>query len=34
MPTLVVMVGDGTVKKALFLGTLNLKLHCVTDVGV
>ena len=33
MPTLVVMVGDGTVK-APFLGTLNLKLHCVTDVGV
>ncbi|CAN0385300.1 unnamed protein product, partial [Scytosiphon promiscuus] len=29
-----VAVGDGTVKKVLFVGTLNLKLHCDTDVGV
>ena len=26
--------GDGTVKRVLFVGTLNLTLHCATDVGV
>ena len=29
-----VTIGDGTVKKVLFVGTLNLELHCDTDVGV
>ena len=28
------MIGDGTAKKVLFLGILNLKLRCDTDVGV
>ena len=29
-----VTIGDGTVKKVLSVGTLNLELHCDTDIGV
>ena len=29
-----VTIGDGAVTKVLFVATLNLKLHCGTDVGV
>ncbi|CAN0552914.1 unnamed protein product, partial [Laminaria digitata] len=29
-----VRIGDGTVKKVLCVGTLNLDFHCDTDVGV